>query len=159
MGAIGGLTNCSVDVRSNGIIPPTPAFIPSEIEHEATNRTSLPEPRPPSPPECPLPGSTQEVTSDADTIVLESNAHVNFTFDRLHIEDQSLNLTSGHHNFHREVTQFSEPGAGDERKRIMTPDEGRKMRRALSGGSQGSESRGEAQVSIIAIRLTCPEKD
>lgn len=145
---------------------------------------SLPELRPPSTlgyPSQSLPGSTQEVTSNAGDTAFEYNAlaYDNSTLDRFHIEDQLSSATPGQkHDFrNKEVAWFLDLGEGDEetmylpagsleagtrsdgfqrpdkRKRAMTPDEGRKVRRTLPKRSQSLESREETQVSTVATRL------
>ena len=68
VGTIGGLTDPSADTWSDDIASPISVLIPSEIEHEATNMVSSPEPQPPSRPDWPqqsVSPRTQEVTAVA----------------------------------------------------------------------------------------------
>ena len=129
VGTIGSLTSPLVDKRPSDITPPTPVLTPSEIQHEAASRISLPEPRPSSPPGYPhsFSGGTREVTSDAGDTIIESNAlaYDNPTLDRFHVEDQSSNMTLDQkYDFHgEEVKRYSDPGAGDE-EMTRLPEEG-----------------------------------
>jgi len=113
VGTIEGLADPSADTWSNDITPPTPVLIPSEIEHEATNRMSSPKPRPSSPPGYPpqnLLGGTREVTPDASSTILELNApaYDNPTLHRFH--QSSSAIPDQKHDFHsKEVTRLSDP--------------------------------------------------
>ena len=187
MGTIGGLTGPSADTWSNGITHPIRSFVPNFAGAKHGSRLSLPEPRPPSTPECPsrgLPGGTQEVTSDADGIVLESNtlAYDNPTLDQSHIEGKSPSATSDQNDFHnKEVAQFSDPGTGDggaTRLSVGLPAAGTRNCGSQQSLGQGSSrfaslfwrhslpspvsmmSESEVtHVSIVAIRLKYPERN
>ena len=92
MGTIRHPTDPSVNAWSIDqleITPPTPLFIPSEIEHGATDGMVLPESRPPSPQSVP------ELITDAVGPVLGSTslAHDNAMVDLFHIEDKTSSAT------------------------------------------------------------------
>ena len=134
-----------------------------------------------------LPGGTRKVASDAGGTALECDALVydNPTLDRFHVEDRlSSAILDQKHDFHnKEVIRPLDLGAGNEetthlpvgsltagtrndgsqhpekRKRAMTPDEERKVRRTLPERSQSLGSRKEARVSTVATRLKYPERN
>lgn len=153
MGTIGGSTGTSASAWSNGVNPPTPVLVSSEFEHDAMNRMPLSERRPPSPSEYPpqsLANGTQEVVSGSGATILKSNALAYHSPIPYQPPAEKLPdvMPAREHDFRNEgVTRFSDFGVGyggttagtnndgsqclDKRKRAITPDEGRKMRRSL----------------------------
>ena len=198
VGTIGGLVDPPADTRSNGITPPTPALIPSEIKHETTDMMSFPEPRPSGYLPQSLPSGTQGMASPGAGGTIPESTTLAYMPDLFHVGYQSSSATPDRkYDFHSNEVKwpsdpregdetawwpmkspldkkydfpsegfkwFSDPGTGDEktarfpigslpaetknvgsqrpdkRKRAVTPDEGRKMRRTLLEGSQSSES-------------------
>jgi len=114
VGTISGLVDPPADTRSNGITPPTPVPIPSEIKHETTNRIPLPSRASRYPPQS-LPGGTQGVASGSGGTITEfdTSAYYDFTSDLFDVNNQSSATLDRKHDHSKEVKWLSDPGEGD----------------------------------------------